>query len=67
MMVMRPDPGAGQRRGVETAQRAAAHDHRVRPQQRLLPALADPRKQDLPRVALALGASPCISMVTKLL
>ena len=52
MIVMRADSGARQRRGVETAQRAAADDDRVRLQQRLLAALADPRKQDLARVAL---------------
>ncbi len=48
------DPGAGQRGGVETAERAAPGDHRVPAQQRFLSRFADAREQDLPRVALAI-------------
>ncbi len=44
---------ARQCRRVETAQRAAAHHDSVAAQQRLLAALADTRKENLPRVALA--------------
>ena len=63
----RPDARARQRRRVETAQRAAAHHDGVGAQQRLLPALSDARKKDLPRVALAFGCRSCSPMVTKLL
>ena len=48
------DAGAGQGGGVETAERAATGDHRVRMQERFLSAFADSGEQDLPRVALAI-------------
>ena len=49
------DPRPGQRRDVKTSQRAAAYHGRVRPQQGLLSPFPDAWKQNLPRVALALG------------
>src|ERR1019366_2131926 len=49
------DPRPGQRRDVKTSQRAAAHHRRMRPQQGLLSLFPDAWKQDLPRIALALG------------
>ena len=39
---------------MKAAQRPATHHHRVGAQQRFLPLLADSRKQNLPRIALAL-------------
>ncbi len=47
--------GAGQRGGVETAERAASGDDRMRIQERFLPAFPDAGEEDLPRVALAIG------------
>ena len=59
--------GAGQGGGMETAQRAAADNGGVRAEKRFLPAFADPREQDLPRIALqAFGGGPSVPMVTKL-
>ena len=57
---------AGQGCGMKAAQRAAPHHYRMRLQQRFLPLFADPRKQNLPRIALALGRIHA-PMVTKLL
>src|SRR3954451_21105982 len=41
---------------MKTPERAAAHHHGVGVEQRLLAAVSDARKKDLPRVALAFGS-----------
>ena len=69
MIVSRPHARARQSRNLKAAQRAATDDGRMRPEQSLLPRLAEAREQDLARIALSFRRghpkSRPKSMVTK--